>query len=103
MKLIDVVATYSRESGVNLPRWGLKRSTGSKLCTPSPSVNLPRWGLKQPNEKVLGQDASSVNLPRWGLKHVGLPYFAAAPMCKFTPLGFETVYKTNASQRRASV
>ena len=57
-------------SGVNLPRWGLKRSGGSnEILAWAMGVNLPRWGLK------LYQHDTNLTLS----------------MCKFTPLGFETL------------
>ena len=54
-------------------------------------VNLPRWGLKQFDEIYITNFEKSVNLPRWGLKPTSHSLFAIRKLCKFTPLGFETL------------
>ena len=80
-----------RFSGVNLPRWGLKRWLTSIVTIYQPSVNLPRWGLKRRKNRCFIDNNIRVNLPRWGLKqdHVDFDLHLILE-CKFTPLGFET-------------
>ena len=104
----------NRDQGVNLPRWGLKRTNFKKggqsmTCKFTPlgfetfpgmrqidaelSVNLPRWGLKLCLSLTAFTTSTRVNLPRWGLKRIIARKSTAKATCKFTPLGFETRYK----------
>ena len=53
-------------------------------------VNLPRWGLKRSSQSSFARQCQCVNLPRWGLKQGGRAEVASGSLCKFTPLGFET-------------
>ena len=59
-------------------------------------VNLPRWGLKPQYETRPGELDNSVNLPRWGLKLQNDKIkIMERILCKFTPLGFETLVYPN--------
>ena len=58
------------------------------------SVNLPRWGLKLLIRRHTVSDNIRVNLPRWGLKlKIKRTRTTLEKVCKFTPLGFETLKK----------
>ena len=63
-------------------------------------VNLPRWGLKPLAIQRPKSTVKCVNLPRWGLKQEQHVIFSIpCPECKFTPLGFETVFRAQHSQQ----
>ena len=60
----------------------------------NPRVNLPRWGLKLYGNTSKIMLLLGVNLPRWGLKLMPKGVLVCrSPLCKFTPLGFETKSK----------
>ena len=85
-------AVLGVKTGVNLPRWGLKRSSTALLSPSTASCKFTPLGFETllSSEKEW-KEYASVNLPRWGLKlFFDILLFYPAFKCKFTPLGFET-------------
>ena len=91
LKLALIVSSQPRIPSVNLPRWGLKRIKATRYSLRFWRVNLPRWGLKLLAHTDYVHQFPGVNLPRWGLKRFIYFYSFAYRLCKFTPLGFETL------------